>query len=160
MTSSAKQSRGGVHRLLDCFVASLLAMTRHGIGLTSSFSSATGLWVRGLAARSRGGTLVILARGGAAVLGDATGADHLDMVVHQRPRAARVAQLDQVGELAVHVENMASELRRGGDVAARPRHVLERNELHDENAVVRGLGHREMKVARQPGEFVEIADRS
>ena len=58
-------------------------------------------------------------------LGNAPGADHLHVVVHQRTGAGGVAQLDEVGELGVNVENVARELRRGGDVAARPGHVLE-----------------------------------
>jgi hypothetical protein len=47
-------------------------------------------------------------------------ADHLDVVVHERARAALVAQLDQVGEFGVNVENVPRQLGRRGDVAARP----------------------------------------
>ena len=92
-------------------------------------------------------------------LGNAPGADHLHVVVHQRARTGGVAQLDEIGELGVDVEDVARELGCGGDVAARPRHVLERNELHDKHAIVRSLGDREVEVARQPGEGIEIADR-
>ena len=91
-----------------------------------------------------------------AAFGDAPGADHLDVVVHQRARGSRVAQFDQVGELAVDVEDVMRELGRGGDVAARPGDVLERNELHHQDAVMRGLGDGEMEIARQAGEQVEI----
>ena len=94
-----------------------------------------------------------------AALGNAPGTDHLDVVVHQRARAGGVAQLDQVGELGVNFQDVPRELGCGGDVAARPGDVFERYELHDEHTVVRGLGDREMEIARQPGEGVEIADR-
>ena len=80
------------------------------------------------------------------------------MVIHQRTRAGGVAQLDEVGELGVDFENVARELWRGGDVAARPGHVLERDKLHHEHAIVRSLRDREVKVARQPGEGIKVAD--
>ena len=94
-----------------------------------------------------------------AALGDATRADHLDVIVHQGARTARVAKLDQVGKLGVNFQDVPCQFRRGGDVAAWPRDVLERDELHQNDAIVRGLGHGEMEIARQPREFVEIADR-
>ena len=53
-------------------------------------------------------------------LGNAPGADHLDVVVHQSARGAGVAQLDQVGELCVNVEYVLRQFRRGSGVAARP----------------------------------------
>src|SRR6185312_4174841 len=50
-------------------------------------------------------------------------------------------------------------LRCGGDVAAWPRNMLERNELDDQHAVMRGLRDRKVKIARQPGEAVEVCGR-
>ena len=79
------------------------------------------------------------------------------MVVHQRARGAGVAQLDQVGELGVNVEDVLRQLRRRGDVAARPGHVLKRDQLHDQHAVVRCFGDREVEIARQAREDIEIA---
>src|SRR5687767_11392658 len=39
------------------------------------------------------------------MLGDAPGADHLDVVVHQAARAGGIAHLDEREQLAVHVEH-------------------------------------------------------
>ncbi len=89
--------------------------------------------------------------------GNAPGADHLDVVVHQRARGTRIAQFDQVGQPGVNVENVLRQLRRRGDVAARPGHVLKRYELHDQHAVVRRFGDREVEIARQAREDIEIA---
>ena len=36
--------------------------------------------------------------------------------------------------------------------------MFERNQLHDDDAVMRSLGNRKMEVARQPREAVEIVD--
>src|SRR4051812_16504966 len=63
------------------------------------------------------------------MLGDAPGTDHLDVVVHQPPRASGVAHLDQRGELAVHVEHAARDLRRQRAVLGRPGDVLQRDQL-------------------------------
>src|SRR6185437_8048721 len=68
---------------------------------------------------------------------DAAGTDHFDVVVHQGAGARGVANLDQVNELGMNFENMLREFRCGSDVAAWPRNVLQRNQLHDQHAVVR-----------------------
>jgi hypothetical protein len=52
---------------------------------------------------------------------------------------------------------MLGKCRCGGDVAAWPRNMLERDELHDQYAVVRGLRDCEMKIARQPSKLVEVS---
>src|ERR1700719_5158608 len=66
-----------------------------------------------------------------AVLGHAPGADHLDVVVHQAARLRGIAQRDHVGERAVGVEDVPRHLGRERAVMARPRHVLQRDQLHD-----------------------------
>ena len=91
-------------------------------------------------------------------LGDAPCPDHLDVVVHQGARAARIAKLDQIGKLGVNFKDVPRQLGCRGDIAARPGHVFERHELHQDDAIVRGLGNGEMKIARQAREFIEIAD--
>ena len=63
------------------------------------------------------------------------------------PCARGIAHLDQGRELAMHGEHAARDLRRQRAVLRRPRHVLERDELRHQHAVVRGLGDRQMKVA-------------
>src|SRR5579875_1761138 len=44
--------------------------------------------------------------GGLPPLGHAPGADHLHVVIHQRTGRSRVAQLDEIGELAVNFQNV------------------------------------------------------
>src|SRR5262245_25171282 len=93
-----------------------------------------------------------------AALGDAPGADHLDVVVHQAPRRDRIAPLDRVGEVAVGGDDVARHLGRERAVLARPGDVLERDELHHQHAVVRGLGDREVKGEARAREGVALAD--
>ena len=92
------------------------------------------------------------------VLGDAPGADHLHVVVHEPPRRGGVARLDQVDQLAVHVDDVARHRRRQRPVARRPRHVLQRDQLGHQHAVVRRLGDRQVEVAARAGERVEVVD--
>ena len=88
------------------------------------------------------------------------GADHLDVVVHQPPRAGGVANLDQAEQLLVNIEDAARDLRRQRRIAPRPGDVLQRDELHHQHAVVRGLGDREMEVAPSCGEAGGVVDGS
>src|SRR4029079_16932507 len=96
---------------------------------------------------------------GFAAFGNAAGADHLDVVVHQRSRGGRVAQLNQVGKSGVNFQDVLRQLGRGGGIAARPGYVLERDQLHHQHAIVGRLGDREVKVARQPGKDIKIVHR-
>jgi hypothetical protein len=57
-------------------------------------------------------------------------------------RAGGVAHFDQVGKPGVNLKNVTRELRRRGGVALGPGHVFQRQQLHDDDAVMRGLGYR------------------
>ena len=81
------------------------------------------------------------------------------MVVHQLARAGRVADLDQLQQLAVHVVDAARHLGVQRRIAARPRHVLQRDQLHHQHAVVRGLRHREVKLGAELREALGVVDR-
>ena len=74
----------------------------------------------------------------------------LHVLVHEPARAGGVAHLDQRGELPVNLENMARHLGGERRVLRRPGDVLERDELHHQHAIVRGLGDGEMKFAPAP----------
>ena len=92
-------------------------------------------------------------------LGDAPGADHLDVVVHQRARAGGVAHLDQVGELGVNVENVrasfgvAVTLRRGQDTCSSEMSCTTSTRLCEASATARWKS-RDSRV-----KAVEVADR-
>src|SRR5262249_37035813 len=94
-----------------------------------------------------------------ATLSDASRANHLDVIIHQGARAAWIAKLDEVRKLGMNLEDVAREFRRGGDIAAWPGDVLERHQLHQNDAIVRSLGHCQMEVPGQPGKLVKIPDR-
>ena len=86
------------------------------------------------------------------MLRDAPCADHLDVLVHETARACGVAHLDQRGELLVDLQDMARHLGREGGILRRPGDVLQRDELHHQHAIVRGLGDGKVKFA--PGTCV------
>jgi hypothetical protein len=87
-----------------------------------------------------------------AVLGDAPRTDHFHVLVHQPARTGGVADLDERRQFLVNVENAARHLRRQGGIARRPGDVLQRDQLHDQHAIVRGIGNREMELAPESGE--------
>jgi hypothetical protein len=87
-------------------------------------------------------------------------ADHLDVVVHHAACTGGVADFDQAEQFAVHVLNALHDLAVQRRIAPRPRHVLQRNELHHQHAVVRGLGDGEMKRRAQLGKSRRIAECS
>ena len=82
----------------------------------------------------------------------------LHVLVHQPARAGGVADLDQRRQFLVGVENAARDLRGQRRIARRPGDVLQRDELHHQDAVVRGLGDREMEFPRRAGIGADVVD--
>ncbi len=78
-------------------------------------------------------------------------ADHLDVVVHQLAGAGGVVDLNERQQILVNVANALRHLGVHGRVAPRPRHVLQRDQLHHQHAVVRGLGDGEMERGAELG---------
>ena len=70
------------------------------------------------------------------------------MVVHERTRAGGVAHFDQIGEFGMNFQDVPGQFGCRGNVAAWPGNMFERDQLHDQHAVVRGLGDGQMEIAR------------
>ena len=79
------------------------------------------------------------------------GADHLDVVVHQLARAGGVADFDQRGSSLCTSSMRCATSGVSVGFSRRPRDVLQRDELHHQHAVVRGLGDRQVEVAARAG---------
>jgi hypothetical protein len=80
------------------------------------------------------------------------------VLVHQAAGAGAIAHLDQLDELPMDVEDAARDRRRQGRIACGPGHVLQREQLHGEHAVVRGLRHRQVEVAAGAGKLRSVAE--
>src|SRR5579871_5178101 len=95
-------------------------------------------------------------------LGDAAGADHLHMLVHEAAGAGGIAYLDEPRKLAMRLQHMRRDGAIERRIAARPRDVLQRLELDREHAVMRGLGDGQVKrgaVLREGRHVVEEVRR-
>src|ERR1700692_1211868 len=80
------------------------------------------------------------------VLGDTAGTDHLDVVVHQRARRSRLARGDEAPQVAMGPQHALRYVAAQRAVAPRPGDVLQRDELEDQHAVMRGGGDADVEI--------------
>src|SRR5262245_49184659 len=93
-----------------------------------------------------------------AVLRNPPRAYHLHVLVHQSARAGGIADFDEGRQFPVGVEDAARHARRERWVMRGPGDVLQRDELHHQDAVVGRLGDREMEFAPRARKAADVVD--
>jgi len=83
---------------------------------------------------------------------------HFHVLVHELPGAGGVAHFDARRQFRMCVENASRHARGEGVIVRRPRDVLQRDELHHQDAVVGCFGDGEMELARGARKRRDIVD--
>src|SRR5262249_26219438 len=93
-----------------------------------------------------------------AVLRHPARASHLHLLLHPWAGVGGIGRLEGWREFLVGVEDAARHARREGWVMRGPGDVLQRDELHHQDAVVGRLGDREMEFAPRARKTADVVD--